>query len=318
MTFRIALTALAPLLFGCTGQAPAPAEDALNGQWVIDVTNASPARPLWLEVRGAGTDRLEGVLIGAAGGRSQPFLDAALQEGELRFRVERELDDGRRIGATTTVRVVGDELQGTTVRDGTALEWVGRRAREIADRDDGSWRDEKPVVLFDGTGFSQWHTWHTGREDGWRIEDGSLRNSDGADLLVSNEAFWNFKLHVEYRVAPGSNSGIGLRGRYEVQILDDHGREPSIHGNGALYSRIKPAVNATNPPEEWQTFDITLIGRDLAVVLNGKTLIDKQTVEGLTAIAIDSNEPDPGPITLQGDHGPIEFRKIVVTPLVQG
>lgn len=318
MMLRYALFSFSLLLCTCGDAGPAASNQALNGRWVIDVTNVSAARPMWLEVRNAGTSTPEGVLIGAAAGRTQPFLEAELRDGELRFRVERELGDGRRISATTSARAVDGELHGTTIRGKEQLEWVGRRASEIADKDDGRWREQAPVVLFDGTDLTGWHTWWPGRESEWSVEDGALRNSDGADLLVSNDTFWNFKLRVEYRVAPGSNSGIGLRGRYEIQILDDHGKEASIHGNGALYSRIKPAVNASKPADEWQTFEMTLIGRDLTVLLNGETLIDKQKVEGLTAMAIDSHETEPGPIVLQGDHGPIEFRRIVVTPLVGG
>ena len=315
---QIGLFVFSLLLSACGDAGPAASDEALNGRWVIDVTNVSSARPMWLEVNNAGTGTPEGVLIGAAAGRTQPFLEAEVRGGELRFRVERELDDGRRISATTSARVVDGELRGTTIRGKQQIEWVGRRASEIADKDDGHWREEAPVVLFDDTDLAGWHTWRPGRESEWSVEDGVLRNSDGADLLVSNDTFWNFKLHVEYRVAPGSNSGIGLRGRYEIQILDDHGKPASIHGNGALYSRIKPAVNASKPADEWQTFEMTLIGRDLTVMLNGETLIDRNAVEGLTAMAIDSQETEPGPIVLQGDHGPVKFRRIVVTPLASG
>ena len=315
---RIGLFAFSLLPGACGDAGPTASDEALNGRWVIEVTNVAPARPMWLEVKNAGTGTLEGVLIGAAAGRTQPFLEAELRGGELRFRVERVLDDGRRISAATSTRVVDGELRGTTIRGKQQLEWIGRRASEIADKDDGSWREDVPVALFDGADLAGWHTERTGRESEWSVENGVLRNSDGADLLVSNDTFWNFKLRVEYRVAPGSNSGIGLRGRYEIQILDDHGKEASIHGNGALYSRIKPAVNASKPANEWQTFEMTLIGRDLRVMLNGETLIDRKKVEGLTAMAIDSDETEPGPIVLQGDHGPIEFRRIVVTPLVAG
>jgi hypothetical protein len=118
-------------------------------------------------------------------------------------------------------------------------------------------------------------------------------------------------------VGEHSNSGIGLRARYEVQVLDDFGRPPNTHGNGALYARILPSENASKPAGEWQTYDIRLVGRQVTVVLNGKTIIDKGEVEGLTAIAIDSSEAEPGPIFLQGDHGAVEFRNLMVTPLVK-
>jgi hypothetical protein len=108
-----------------------------------------------------------------------------------------------------------------------------------------------------------------------------------------------------------------LRARYEVQILDDYGRPANTHGNGALYSRILPSENASKPAGEWQTYDIRLVGRQVTVVLNGRKVIDKGEIEGLTAIASDANEGQPGPLILQGDHGPVEFRAIVLTPLVK-
>ena len=110
---------------------------------------------------------------------------------------------------------------------------------------------------------------------------------------------------------------MGLRGRYEVQIFDDHGQPPDVHGNGAVYSRLRPSVNASKPAGEWQTFDITLIGREVTVVLNGVTIINRKQIDGLCGLATDPYEDRPGSVTLQGDHGPIEFRNLVVTPLVR-
>jgi hypothetical protein len=117
-------------------------------------------------------------------------------------------------------------------------------------------------------------------------------------------------------VGPKSNSGIGLRARYEVQILEDYGRPVSLHGNGALYSRILPSSNASKPANEWQTFDITLVGNHVTVILNGVTIIDNKEIDGLTAVAVDPNEGEPGPIIIQGDHGSVEFRKLTITPLI--
>ncbi len=122
-------------------------------------------------------------------------------------------------------------------------------------------------------------------------------------------------MDVEYRIAPRSNSGIALRGRYEVQLVDDADRPLSNRSSGAILSRIAPVLNAGKPAGEWQTLTVRLVGRQVTVVLNGVRVIDKQTIEGPTAIAIDANESDPGPILLQGDRGPVEFRKIVVYPL---
>jgi hypothetical protein len=101
-----------------------------------------------------------------------------------------------------------------------------------------------------------------------------------------------------------------------VQILEDFGQEPSTHTNGALYSRVAPKVNPSKPANEWQTFDVRLVGRHVTIVVNGKEVV-KTMIEGLTAIATNADEGEPGPLALQGDHGPVEFRKIVVTPLTK-
>ena len=110
-------------------------------------------------------------------------------------------------------------------------------------------------------------------------------------------------------------SGVKFEGHYEIQIFDDNGQPPSLHGNGALYSRIAPVVNASKPPGEWQIMEITLLGNQLTVILNEAKIIDRSEIKGLTAIAIDPNEAEPGPFVIQGDHGPVEFRRLTVTPL---
>ncbi|MGH9674345.1 MAG: 3-keto-disaccharide hydrolase, partial [Bryobacteraceae bacterium] len=193
----------------------------------------------------------------------------------------------------------------------------GVRAPVIREKDDGSWRASKAVELFNGRDLTGWKVRVAGRPMAWKVEDALLKNVPPATDIISEANFWNFRLQAEYRLSKGSNSGIGLRGRYEVQIYEDHGRTPDGHTNGAIYSRIVPSANASRPAGEWQTFDITLIGRTVTVALNGAKIIDRQEVEGLTAIASDPNEAEPGPFILQGDHGPVEFRKFTVTPLVK-
>ena len=196
-------------------------------------------------------------------------------------------------------------LHGAVFRSRGSLLWTGERAPTLSERDDGSWRQAEPINLFDGQAIQGWHTLRPGREEGWYVEDGVMKNRRRADLLVSDETFWNFVLKVEYLVHPGMNGGIGLRGRYEIQLLDDFGQEASDHGNGALYGRIAPSVNASRPAGEWQTLEIRLVGREVTVVLNGIETISRATVDGFTAMATDWREDQPGPITLQGDHGAI-------------
>jgi hypothetical protein len=116
-------------------------------------------------------------------------------------------------------------------------------------------------------------------------------------------------------VDPKSNSGVYLRGRYEIQILDNPDAKMALdsHGCGALYSRVAPKVNAARPAGEWQSYDITFVGRKLEIVLNGQKVVDT-VVEGITGGALNPFEDEPGPLMLQGDHGKVRFRNIVVTP----
>ncbi len=307
-TFFVCLF-LAPLAFA--------ADSDFNGRWVIDPNQGGPGRVAWLEIEGAGSGAVRGSAVGLQpGGQLDPIANARVVDGELRFQVDRKTRRGP-VSSVTTAKLDGGELHGVTLRGGDELRWVGYRAPEIADHDDGSWVEGKPVVLFDGRDRNAWKSLHPGRDDEWSIEDGALVNSKGADEYSTKEKFWNFRLHVEYSAGEHSNSGVGLRGRYEVQIYDDYGEPTTKSGNGAVYSRQAARVNASKPPDEWQTLDIALIGRDLTVLLNGVKIHDKLDVRGFTAMATDWREGEPGPITLQGDHGIVRFRKIVLTPLTR-
>jgi hypothetical protein len=132
--------------------------------------------------------------------------------------------------------------------------------------------------------------------------------------LVSERTFGDAKLHVEFMYPAKSNSGLYLRGRYEVQIQDDAGRVLDALRMGGVYGFIRPYVDAAGRAGEWQTYDITLRGQRVTIVLNGKPIADNEVITGITGGALDSNEAGPGPLMLQGDHGPVSFRKITLTP----
>jgi Domain of Unknown Function (DUF1080) len=110
------------------------------------------------------------------------------------------------------------------------------------------------------------------------------------------------------------NSGVYLRGRYEVQIEDNFGEEPDSHNIGGIYGFLMPIKNAAKESGEWQTLEVTLVGRAVTVVLNGEQVIDRQAIPGITGGALDSHEGEPGPIMLQGDHGVVEFRRVTLIP----
>jgi hypothetical protein len=300
--------------------ASAFAADAqFNGRWDITVPHESRSRAWWLEVTGAGTPSLKGRFVGFPGGDMNDIPKIEIQKGELRFSFEyNDYTTKKPMHRDYTARITAGKLLGTMrSSDGEPLKWIGVRAPVSKDKDDGSWRDGRPVELFNHKDLAGWRGLIPGKELGWTVKDGAMANVADANNLISEQTFWNFKLHVEFRLGKGSNSGIGLRGRYEVQILEDYGKPPNSHSNGALYSRIAPSVNASKPPDEWQSYDIRLVGRQVTVVLNDQKIIDRQEIEGLTAIAGNADEGKPGPLILQGDHGPVEFRKITVTPLVK-
>lgn len=294
--------------------ASAPAADKdFNGQWNIVAENARN-RTWWLEVKGAGTATISGWFVGAPGGQVDPLGKPKIVNGELTFTfvgddVRQEyrarLENGKLAG-TMEATVKGEKRP--------AVPWTGIRAPKIKDKDDGQWKEGAPVDLFNGKNTSGWRKLRP-NAPGWAVKNGALVNEPGASDIVSEKKFWNFVLRAEYKYSKGSNSGVGLRGRYEIQIYDNYGQPADVHGNGALYSRIAPSANASRPPGEWQQMEARLVGKTLTVKLNGTVIIDRKDVVGPTAIVMDANEDQPGPIVLQGDHGPIEFRKVEVIPL---
>ena len=168
----------------------------------------------------------------------------------------------------------------------------------------------EPVSLLDEN-LSQWIIPENNQ---FQMENGVMVNKESGGNLVTKEEFEDFKLHVEFRYPEGSNSGVYLRGRYEVQVMDSYGMEPDSHLLGGIYGFIDPTVNAAKKAGEWQSYDITLTGRVVTVVLNETEVVCNRPIPGITGGALDSNEGELGPIMLQGDHGSVEFRNVTITP----
>ncbi|WP_321470862.1 DUF1080 domain-containing protein [uncultured Paludibaculum sp.] len=293
-----------------------------DGRWNIHVKTPR-GRTWWLEVEGAGTGRPHGSFVGAPGGQVDPIKDMKVENGELIFRFENHSSSADPksplVPQVYRAKLVNGQLKGWR-EDRLApmavglLDWTGVRAPVINEHDDGRWKPGRTVPLFDGKSLAGWKQLLP-NEPGWYVEGGVLKNRAKASDLLSEAKFWNFEVKLEYRYAKGSNSGMALRGRYEIQIFDNYGAAPDWHGNGALYSRIAPSTNASKAPGEWQTLTARIVGRDLTVILNGVTVIDRKDVVGPTAMCMDADESKPGPLMLQGDHGPVEFRKVEVTEL---
>ena len=310
------------LLLLAIGPALAADQD-YNGRWDISADTHPRPRAWWLELNGVGSPNATGKFVSAYAGDMNPVDSINVEDGVLHFVIHRP-NRGQKAsqGGQTlyTARLVSGKLEGTVMvegQKGSPIPWTGVRAPVIEDRDDGSWKEGAPIALFNGKDLSGWKGLVPGAEVKWTVQDGVLRNAPPTTDIISERNFWNFTLHTDFRIVEHSNSGIGLRGRYEIQILDDFGKPPGTHGAGALYSRIAPSINASKPAGEWQSYDIRLVGRTLTVVHNGKKVLDKVEIEGLTAIADNADEAKPGPFIVQGDHSYVEIKSFVVTPLVK-
>ncbi|WP_373517968.1 DUF1080 domain-containing protein [Pricia sp.] len=296
------------------GQSYVQAQEAnpLKGKWDMVIQQDGAALPSWLEIKHSGIKTLVGRFV-YANGSARPISEVKENDGIFSFSIPPQWED-----AVSDLefegKVKGDGLEGTMVyTDGKTYNWTATRAPKLSYTENPKWG--KPIQLFNGKDVSGWKA--SGEKNQWIVEDGILKSPESGSNLVSEQKFEDFKLHVEFKVPEGSNSGIYLRGRYEVQITDDHGSEPSNVLFGGVYGFLTPNEMAANPASEWQTYDITLVGRRVTIVANGKTIISEQNIPGITGGAIDSKEGEPGAFMIQGDHGSVSFRKFVVTPRVE-
>ena len=170
----------------------------------------------------------------------------------------------------------------------------------------------KSISLFNGYNLDGWKSSDPEKKNQWTVKKGVLLNPESGVNLITDKKFEDFKLSIEFRYPKGSNSGVYLRGRYEVQVEDNYGLEPESTLFGGIYGFLKPNQMAAKPAGEWQRYEITLIGRRVSVVANDKKIINDQIIPGITGGALDSKEALPGPIMLQGDHGIIEYRNIKI------
>jgi hypothetical protein len=286
------------------------ASDALLGRWDLVVQRGTQTSPSWLEVERSGTATLVGEFVGS-GGSARPIARIEFIDGTFRFAIppqwESNPGDIRFEG-----RVEGDRITGSmTMGDGQKVTWSGTRAPSLRRAGPPAWG--QPIRLLNGKSLDGWQP-IGGRDSQWSVVGGILQNANSGANLVTVEKFDDFKLHLEFRVPAGANSGVYLRGRYELQIDDAAGLEPSSHHLGGVYGFIAPSENVARAAGEWQTMDVTLVGRMLTYELNGTTVICNREIPGITGGALDSAEAAPGPLLLQGDHGPVDYRNLVITP----
>jgi Domain of Unknown Function (DUF1080) len=296
------------VLFLTAFVSSAQLQTPLEGRWDLTISMNGNERPSWLEVRHSGFKTLVGRFVFAFGS-ARPVAEVKLNGDKFSFAIPVQWEPGTGNlefdGSFDTNNVKGI-LKYT---DGKSYPFTGTRSPSLFRDKPITWGE--PIALLNNKDLNGWHT--EGKNQ-WINENGILKSPKSGSNIISDQKFQDFKLHIEFRYPKGSNSGVYLRGRYEVQIMDSEGHEPTDDQFSGVYGFLLPNQMVAKAAGEWQSYDITLVGRTVTIVANGVTVICDQVIPGITGGAIDSKEAEPGPIFLQGDHGPIEYRNIVITP----
>lgn len=324
---RLAWTVLA---CGAAVFPAAAADNPFLGNWALTLPGGAAG---WLGITESQGQLQASILWG--GGSVLPAASVRVEGDTV---ILTRATPGRRKAAVSgdseviTGTVAGDTMHLTTERrrsDGKASSkagFTGKRIPPLPPAPDlAKVQFGAPIRLFNGKDLSGWQVMNPGVPNGWRAEDGVLvndaRQEPGKHRSYANirteREFEDFHLALEVRVPKGGNSGVYLRGIYEVQVADTHGKAPDSHNMGAIYSRLTPTVSAEKPAGEWQSLEMTLVDRHVTVVLNGTKIIDNQPLLGCTGGALWSDEFRPGPIYLQGDHTSVDYRNIVLRPVVK-
>jgi hypothetical protein len=328
---RIFLSLLAA---GAVVGGAAAADNPFLGGWELTVPGGNAG---WLGVKESNGELKASMMWGF--GSVEPTASAKLDDGKLiltrNHTSEKKDTTGKNIKKTITETITatleGDRINLVSVKpreDGTGEEKSTFSGKRTPPMPPAPALDKvkfgQAIRLFNGKDLTGWRLTDPNAISAWSAKDGILVNSaaqeDGKPHknfgnLRTDAEFEDFNLKLETRVFKGGNSGIYLRGIYEVQVADSYGKAPESHGIGAIYSRITPTSNPAKPAGEWQTYDITLVQRHVTVILNGKKILDNQPIEGCTGGALWSDVSKPGPIYLQGDHTAVEYRNIILRPV---
>ena len=294
-----------------SGYSAPETDAAFLGRWDLTLKAPDHEYPSWLQLREE-NGQLKAEMVGRWG-NARPLPSVELSNGHLKFVSPKEEEDSKAdlvFEGTLNGKILSGTLTGP---DGKTWQWTGVRAPALKRTSPPSWA--APIPLFNGKDLTGWHEQKAGAAPAWKVENGLLITPGNGPELIDNSKFEDFKLHVEFNCGPESNSGVYLRGRYEVQLETDSVTDPPERRLGSVYGFLAPSPEPARTPGKWQTYDITLIGRMVTVVLNGQTIIDNKEIPGITGGALDSHEELPGPIYLQGsEKGRVMFRSIVITP----
>ncbi len=282
------------------------------GRWDLTLNDGVKDLPSWIEISSNGAQPAASFV--GRWGNARPLPRIEITGSRIQF-VSPKREEGGKDDMVFEGSISSGRIEGTANGpDGKSWKWTAVRAPLLDRTAPVRWGE--PVVLFNGRDLSGWHLRFPEVHNGWGVAEGVLETHPPSADLVSDRQFTDFKLHIEFNCPKGCNSGVYLRGRYEVQIEDDSLKAPLNCRMGGVYGFLAPKPEMPRRPGEWQSYDVVLIGRRVTVAQNGVTIIDGQEIPGITGGALDSREGLPGPIFLQGDHGPVSYRNIVVTPAI--
>jgi hypothetical protein len=284
------------------------AKSPFEGRWNFNISTPGGTRASWL-----GIAEKDGALVvnyQPTGGNVFQIKEVKVEGGKLILGINAA--GPNRPAMTWELEAKGDQLTGVQKRGDNTVQLTGMRAPSLKRKEPKNWT--KPEPIFNGKDLTGWEPIGDPAKSFWTVKDGLLVNEKLGVNLKSTGKWEDFKLHFEVSLPDHTNSGFYMRGRYELQLECCDSKAPAERRNGSIYGRIAPV----NPPAvtagQWDSYDVTLVGRTLTVVHNSVKTIDRQELEGITGGAIDANEGEPGPFYIQGDHaGGVKFRNITLS-----
>jgi hypothetical protein len=280
------------------------------GRWDLTITPSNNTYPSWMEFVDEGGS--PAVRIVGRTGSARPVEEVKAEGSRLSFSTT-ESFGGKPVKVTWEMSAQGDKLTGKQHRaDGVDYELAGVRAPALKREAPAAWTKSEP--LFNGKDLTGWEADNPSANH-WKAIDGELVNEKKGANIRSTRKFDDLKLHIEYNCPQGGNSGVYLRGRYEIQVeYEPADKNDKYHGMGSIYGFIAPSAEVPPRVGQWESYDVTLVGRTVTVVRDGVTIIDNLEIPGITGGAIDSHESEPGPFYIQGDHtGGMKYRNITIS-----
>ncbi len=321
---RLSITWRGVAVLSLGGMSMAAGGNPFLGRWDLTITSNGEVYPDWMEVTEENGNPK--VRVQLRTGNVHP-LQAKMDGSRLIVTVPPP-NDAPQSGPTGSWELTakGDMISGIQKQgSGQDGDVVGHRAPPLKREAPSTWTT--PESLFNGKDLTGWEPINntpptaTYSKSRWTAKNGELVNEGRGSNLRTTRTFDDFKLHIEFNIPQGENSGIYLRGRYETQVAaggpSHAAAAPGANTAGtvgSIYGFLKFPLEAPVLTDTWNTYDITLVGRYVTVALNHVTGIDNQEIPGITGGAIDSDEGKPGPIYFQGDHhGGIRYRNITIS-----